>query len=97
MVENLTFVDLDYLQVSMERNKWYFYQGGYLRTSSKEFNMEFVDDKFAHLTNDAIQHLDEDYGKYETWNKISFIDFEKYLENNYLFGSFYKIIYPKIK
>ena len=61
----------------MEENKWYFYQGGYLRTSSKEYNLEFVDDKFAHLTNDAIQHLDDDYGKYETWNKISFTDFEK--------------------
>ena len=50
----------------MDINKCYFYQGGYLRTSSKEFNLDFIEDKFAHLTNDAIQNRDEDYGKYET-------------------------------
>jgi hypothetical protein len=75
----------------------YFYQGGYLRTSSKEFTLDEIDDKLAHLTNDAVQNLDDDYGKFETCNKISFLDFERYLETNYLHGSFYKKLYPKIK
>ena len=35
--------------------KGYFYQGGYLRTSSHKFELNDVQDKFIHLTNDAIQ------------------------------------------
>ncbi len=34
-----------------------------------------------HLTNDAVQKKSEDYGKYENGNKISFGDFQKYLDN----------------
>ena len=33
----------------------FFYQDGYLRTASKEYDAADVDDKFMHLTNDAIQ------------------------------------------
>lgn len=33
-----------------------------------------------HLTNDAIQKKSEDYGKYENGNKISFSDFQRYLD-----------------
>merc|ERR1719240_1723541 len=36
-------------------------------------------DKFAHLNNDAVQNKSEDYGKYESANKMSFAEFEKYL------------------
>ena len=28
-----------------------------------------------HLTNDAVQKHDSDYGKYETGNKISYVEF----------------------
>jgi tubulin--tyrosine ligase len=56
-----------------------------------------VDDQFVHLTNDAIQSQSEDYGKYETCNKLSFHEFEKYCEGNYLHDSFYAKLYPKIK
>lgn len=51
-----------------------------------------------HLTNDAVQKKGEDYGKYENGNKISFADFQKYLDN--LQGdkklNFYKTVYPKM-
>lgn len=51
-----------------------------------------------HLTNDAVQKKGEDYGKYENGNKISFADFQKYLDNN--FGdkklNFYKTVYPQM-
>lgn len=43
----------------------YFYEDGYIRTSSKEFNLKNVNNKYVHLTNDAIQKKCEDYGKYE--------------------------------
>jgi hypothetical protein len=32
----------------------YFYEDGYLRTSSKEFSLKQLANKFIHLTNDAI-------------------------------------------
>ena len=34
--------------------KAYWYEEGYIRTSSKEFNLEDISCKFVHLTNDAI-------------------------------------------
>ena len=37
----------------------------------------------VHLTNDAIQKYSEDYGKYEAGNKLSYDDFQKYLDSNY--------------
>jgi len=40
-------------------------------------------DKFAHLNNDAVQNKSEDYGKFESANKMSFAEFEKYIEQAY--------------
>ena len=34
--------------------KGYFYEDGYIRTSSREFSLENLGDRFIHLTNDAI-------------------------------------------
>ena len=85
------------------KHQGYFYQDGYLRTAWKEYSSEDIDDLFIHLTNDAIQKKCEEYGKYESSNKISFLDFEKYLEQNYPEenaagpGWFYTHIYPQIK
>jgi len=33
----------------------YFYEEGYLRTSCKEFSLKNIDNKYVHLTNDAVQ------------------------------------------
>lgn len=33
------------------------------------------------MTNDAIQKKGEEYGKYESCNKVSFPEFEKYLDS----------------
>ncbi len=51
-----------------------------------------------HLTNDAVQKKSEDYGKYENGNKISFADFQKYLDNSSQDKklNFYKTVYPKM-
>ena len=37
------------------QRKGYFFQDGYLRTASKEYSSTNINDKFIHLTNDAIQ------------------------------------------
>lgn len=66
-----------------KRLKAYFYQEGYLRTSVTEFNLNSLEDRFIHLTNDAVQIKSKDYGKYEDGNKLSFADFQKYLNTNY--------------
>eukprot|EP00347_Sterkiella_histriomuscorum_P022313 403330922 len=60
----------------------FFYQDGYLRTSCKEFSVQNLNNKFIHLTNDAIQKYSDDYGKFENANKLSYQDFDKYFENN---------------
>ena len=49
----------------------YFYQDGYLRTTCREYNIKNVQNRFIHLTNDAVQMRAADYGKYENGNKVS--------------------------
>lgn len=51
--------------------KGYFYEDGYIRTSCKEYDINNLDNKYIHLTNDAVQKNSEDYGKYENGNKMS--------------------------
>lgn len=36
----------------------------------------------VHLTNDAIQKKAEDYGKYEPGNKMSYTEFQSYIDKN---------------
>jgi hypothetical protein len=43
--------------------KGYFYEDGYVRTSSKEFSLKNLSNKAIHLTNDTIQQKEEDYSK----------------------------------
>ena len=77
----------------------FFYSDGYLRTSSKEFKEKKYDDKLIHLTNDAIQKKGTDYGKFEKGNKVSFEEYQAYLD---LFEkkkevNFKENILPKLK
>jgi tubulin polyglutamylase TTLL1/tubulin monoglycylase TTLL3/8 len=60
----------------------YFYSEGYLRTASKPFSLSATN-KFIHLTNDAVQKYSEDYGKFENGNKMSYNEFQRYLDNHY--------------
>ena len=63
--------------------KAYFYRDGYIRTSSKEFSLHNLSNKFVHLVNDAVQKYSEDYGKFEQANKLSYQDYQKYLTLNF--------------
>jgi tubulin monoglycylase TTLL3/8 len=58
--------------------KGYWYQLGYIRTTSFEYSLNNSLSS-VHLTNDAVQKLLPEYGKYEKGNKLSYEDFEKYL------------------
>jgi hypothetical protein len=54
--------------------KVFIFKQGYLRTSSYEFNLSHdkVGDLNIHLTNNAVQKYNEDYGRYELGNQLSF-------------------------
>jgi tubulin polyglutamylase TTLL1/tubulin monoglycylase TTLL3/8 len=74
----------------------YYYSEGYLRTSSKEFTLTNLN-RMIHLTNDAVQKKGEDYGRFEGGNKLSYAEFQRYLDANY--GqpvSFLNDVLPKI-
>lgn len=78
--------------------KGYWYQEGYIRTTSTEYNIKNCKDLYTHLTNDAIQKNSADYGKFEKGNKISYEDFQKYLTKNYKKGfNFFEEILPTMK
>ena len=62
----------------------YFYPEGYLRTSCKEYSVKDLSNRFIHLTNDAVQKHADDYGKYEAGNKMSYTDFQRYLDSHNL-------------
>ena len=71
----------------------YFFKEGYLRTSSREFNNNDLENRYVHLTNDAIQKKSADYGKFETGNKMSYDDFQDFLKTTKNVD-FYKDILP---
>ena len=79
--------------------KGYFYEEGYIRTSCKEYSLKNLSNKAVHLTNDAVQKKDDDYGKYENGNKLSFADFQRYLDMNHpsLNIDFFRDLLPQIK
>lgn len=77
----------------------YYYEEGYLRTSSKKYNTADTSDLFIHLTNDAIQKKSENYGKFEHGNKLTYKDLQKYLNLYYPSENlnFEEKIVPKLK
>lgn len=63
--------------------KAYWYEEGYIRTSCKDFTTKNLKSRFIHLTNDAVQKKSEEYGKYENGNKVSFGDYQRYIDANF--------------
>ena len=51
--------------------KGYWYREGYVRTTSSEFTLS-TKDGAVHLTNDAVQKMLPEYGKFEKGNKIGY-------------------------
>ena len=75
--------------------KAYWYEEGYIRTSCVDFSTRKLDNKYIHLTNDAVQKHCQDYGKFENGNKISFIEFEKFCDSNQI--DFHEKLLEKMK
>ena len=60
----------------------YMFKDGYIRTSSYQFSLVDLEDRDVHLTNDAVQDRNDEYGKYEQGNKISLKNFANYLKES---------------
>ena len=60
----------------------YYYEDGYLRTSSKEYSTSKLKNRFVHLTNDAIQKHCNDYGRFENGNKLTYKEFQDYIDKS---------------
>ena len=75
----------------------YWYQEGYIRTSSFEFSTKNLANKMVHLTNDAVQKKGDNYGKFERGNKVSYEEFAKFLETLGDKIDFQRDIDPKMK
>ena len=78
--------------------KAYNYEEGYLRTSGREFNLKSFS-KYIHLTNDALQKRADDYSKHEFGNKVSFQEYQIYLNTQHpqLNIDFRRHIFSQIK
>jgi len=59
----------------------FFYREAYLRTTSVEYSIKSKD-LLVHLNNDAVQKTGDDYGKFESANKLSLVDFQRYLDEH---------------
>jgi len=61
----------------------YCFKEKYIRLSSEPFSIDEkkVDDKYIHLTNNAVQKYGKNYGKHENGNIISFQDIKKYIKS----------------
>lgn len=75
----------------------FFYKEGYLRTSGYEFNLKNVENKYIHLTNDAVQKYGNNYGKHEAGNKLSYLEFQEYLNTTHPDHNFFTTILPQLK
>lgn len=62
--------------------KGYWYEEGYIRTTSYEFSLNQLHSQI-HLTNDAVQKHCRDYGRFEKGNKLSYGEFQQYLNDKY--------------
>ena len=82
-------------------NDCFLFKEGYIRTSSTTYsiNENDIDNKFIHLTNNAIQQNSKNYGEFEEGNQISFSDFQNYLSQLYQSESinFRNEIFPQMK
>ena len=64
--------------------KAYFYPNAYIRTSSKKYTLNNLNDREIHLTNDAVQKNSQSYGKYEDGNKLSLQQWQQMLIEEYI-------------
>lgn len=63
-------------------NNVYFYQRGYIRTSSDNYSLR-NQNNYIHLTNNCLQKYGENYSKHEEGNTLSFEDLDLFFKNEF--------------
>ena len=77
--------------------KVYMFNEGHLKCCSVKYDLD-VGDSFSHLTNYSFQKYNNNFGKYEKGNEVSFDDLQYNIEVNYNNKMNFKSeIIPKIK
>eukprot|EP01041_Mallomonas_annulata_P000481 gene481-901_t len=61
----------------------YFFENAYARTSSRRFQINDLNNREIHLTNDAIQKKSKAYGKFESGNKLDLIQLQEAISRDY--------------
>jgi len=74
----------------------YFFNDGYVRTASEPFSIDNLDRRL-HITNDQVQRLNSEYGKYEEGNKMSISDFRAFLTRGQPGPGAYSQIFSQMK
>eukprot|EP00392_Amoebophrya_sp_AT5.2_P007385 g7399.t1 len=59
----------------------FYFTDWYVRTTSTTYSCSDFENRLKHLNNDAVQKHGKDYGKFESANKLSIPEFERYLRN----------------
>lgn len=54
-----------------------------MRTSSCKYSISDFENRLKHLNNDAVQKHGSNYGKFESANKLSMAEFQRYLDANF--------------
>jgi tubulin--tyrosine ligase len=63
--------------------KAFLHSQAYLRTSCYQYNMNDLEDRVTHLTNDYVQNKCKEYGKGEQGNKLSLVEFADLLDKSH--------------
>lgn len=74
--------DIRIWAIFTSKNEVFFYNKGYLRTSSSNFSLD-DENNYTHLTNNCLQQNGDDYGKHEDGNTVGFEAFQEYLDETY--------------
>eukprot|EP00347_Sterkiella_histriomuscorum_P010551 403375852 len=74
--------DIRVLALGTNDYEIYFYNTGYMRTSSDNYTLDNKN-KFVHLTNNCYQKHSNNYQKFEQGNQLTFQQFQEYLKDTF--------------
>eukprot|EP00241_Pyramimonas_parkeae_P010175 CAMPEP_0114262996 /NCGR_PEP_ID=MMETSP0058-20121206/22193_1 /TAXON_ID=36894 /ORGANISM="Pyramimonas parkeae, CCMP726" /LENGTH=236 /DNA_ID=CAMNT_0001379085 /DNA_START=631 /DNA_END=1338 /DNA_ORIENTATION=+ len=92
LIHNCKF-DIRQLILITPEKEVFMYENSYVRTSATEYSKDTMD-RAVHLVNDYVQKHEDNYGKYEDANKLSFDEFREILKAHG--KSFDDDIYPQM-
>ena len=73
------------------RGEVFMYRDSYVRTCSAEYDINNLNVKAIHLTNDAVQKKLNTYGEHEDANKLDFDEFQRALDEDHEAGKQRKV------